>query len=100
MKLLISQNKTDIHRIDEFRTIYIKPDNTMLLGLSSDDTRTTPIGRYDSKFEAKEALRVLAQRLASDSRVVMVPTQDEVKDISFYKERADNGKKTVRRGGS
>ena len=29
-----------------------------------------------------------------------VPSEDEVKNKDFYKARAGNGKKTVRRGGS
>ena len=99
MRLLISQRGTDIFNIDDFRTIFIKKDNTMILGLSNSD-RTMPIGEYQSKEEAHEAIRIITQRLASNSDVVHVPSEDEVKNKDFYKARAGNGKKTVRRGGS
>lgn len=99
MRLLISQRGTDIFNIDGFRTIFIKKDNTMILGLSNSD-RTMPIGEYQSKEEAHEAIRIITQRLASNSDVVHVPSEDEVKNKDFYKVRAGNGKKTVRRGDS
>ena len=99
MRLLISQRGTDIFNVDDFRTIFIKKDNTMILGLSNSD-RTMPIGEYQSKEEAHEAIRIITQRLASNSDVVHVPSEDEVKNKDFYKARAGNGKKTVRRGGS
>ena len=59
-----------------------------------------PIGKYQSKEEAHKAIRIITQRLASNSDVVHVPSEDEVKNKDFYKARAGNGKKTVRRGGS
>ena len=71
----------------------------MILGLSNSD-RTMPIGEYHTQEEAYEAIRIMTQRLASNSDVVHVPTEDEVKNKDFYKARAGNGKKTVRRGDS
>ena len=99
MRLLISQRGTDIFNVDDFRTIFIKKDNTMILGLSNSD-RVMPIGEYQSEEEAREAIRIMTQRLASNRDVVHVPTEDEVKNKDFYKARAGNGKKTVRRGDS
>jgi len=99
LRLLVSQRKTDIFNIDDFRTIFIKQDNVMILGIKNSD-RTMPIGEYQSKEEAHEAIRIMAQRLASNSDVVHVPSEDEVKNKDFYKARAGNGKKTVRRGDS
>ena len=99
MRLLISQRGTDIFNVDDFRTIFIKKDNTMILGLSNSD-RTMPVGEYQSQEEAHEAIRIMTQRLASNSDVVHIPTEDEVKNKDFYKARAGNGKKTVRRGDS
>jgi len=99
LRLLISQRGTDIFNVDDFRTIFIKKDNTMILGLSNSD-RTMPVGEYQSKEEAHEAIRIMTQRLASNSDVVHVPTEDEVKNKDFYKARSGNGKKTVRRGDS
>ena len=99
MRLLISQRGTDIFNVDDFRTIFIKKDNTMILGLSNSD-RTMPAGEYQSKEEAHEAIRIMTQRLSGNGDVVHVPTEDEVKNKDFYKARAGNGKKTVRRGDS
>ena len=98
MRVLISQRGTDIFKVDDLRTIFIKKDNTMILGLSNSD-RTMPVGEYQSQEEAREAIRIMTQRLASNSDVVHVPTEDEVKNKDFYKSRSGNGKKTVRRGG-
>lgn len=99
MRLLVSQRKTDIFNIDDFRTIFIKQDNVMILGIKNSD-RTMPIGEYHTQEEAYEAIRIMTQRLASNSDVVYVPTDNEVKNKDFYKATAGNGKKTVRRGGS
>lgn len=99
MKLLISQRGTDIFKADDFRTIFIKKDNTMILGLSNSD-RTMPVGEYQSEEEAREAIRIMTHRLSGNYDVVHVPSEDEVKKKDFYKARAGNGKKTVRRGGS
>ena len=99
MRLLISQRRTDIFNIDDFRTIFIKLDNVMIFGIKNSD-RTIPIGEYHTKEEAYEAIRIMTQRLASNSDVVYVPTDEEVKNKDFYKAVAGNGKKTVRRGGS
>ena len=99
MRLLISQRRTDIFNIDDFRTIFIKPDDVMIFGVKNSD-RTFPIGEYHTKEEAYEAIRIMIQRLSSNSDVVYVPTNDEVKNKDFYKARAGNGKKTVRRGDS
>ena len=59
-----------------------------------------PVGEYQSKEEAHEAIRIMAQRLSGNGDVVHVPSEDEVKNKDFYKARAGNGKKPVRRGGS
>lgn len=99
MRLLISQRRTDIFNIDEFRTIFVKPDDVMIIGFKNSD-RTMPIGEYRTQEEAYEAIRIITQRLSSNSDVVYVPTDDEVKNKDFYKATAGNGKKTVRRGGS
>lgn len=99
MRLLISQRRTDIFNIDSFRTIFVNHDNAMVLGLLTSD-RTMPVGNYQSKEEAYEAIRIMTQRLASSSDIVYVPTDEEVENKDFYKARAGNGKKTVRRGGS
>ena len=50
----------------------------MILGLSNSD-RTMPVGEYQSKEEAHEAIRIMAQRLSGNGDVVHVPTEDEVK---------------------
>ena len=71
----------------------------MIFGIKNSD-RTIPVGNYHTQEEAYEAIRIMTQRLASNSDVVYVPTDDEVKNKDFYKEMAGNGKKTVRRGGS
>lgn len=97
--MLISQRRTDIFNIDDFRTIFIKPDNVMIFGIKNSD-RTIPIGEYHTQEEAYEAIRIMTQRLASNSDVVYVPTENEVKNKDFYKARSGNGKKTVRRGDS
>ena len=99
LRLLVSQRKTDIFNIDDFRTIFIKQDNVMILGIKNSD-RTMPIGEYHTQGEAYEAIRIMTQRLASNSDVVYAPTDNEVKNKDFYKAMAGNGKKTVRRGGS
>lgn len=99
MRLLISQRGTDIFNIDDFRTIFIKQDNVMILGIKNSD-RTIPVGNYHTQEEAYEAIRIMTQRLSSNSDVVYVPTDDEVKNKNFYKARSGNGKKTVRRGDS
>ena len=99
MRVLISQRRTDMFNMDDFRTIFIKPDNVMILGIKNSD-RTMPIGEYHTQEEAYEAIRIITQRLSSNSDVVYVPTDEEVKNKDFYKSMAGNGKKTVRRGGS
>ena len=58
------------------------------------------IDKLLDKIEAHEVIRIMTQRLASNSDVVHVPTEDEVKNKDFYKARSGNGKKTVRRGDS
>ena len=89
MRLLISQRRTDIFNIDDFRTIFIKPDNVIILGIKNSD-RTMPIGEYHTKEEAYEAIRIITQRLSSTSNVVYVPMDDEVKNKGFYKAMAGN----------
>ena len=71
----------------------------MIFGIKNSD-RTIPIGEYHTQEEAYEAIRIMTQRLASNSDVVYVPTENEVKNKDFYKARSGNGKKTVRRGDS
>ena len=51
LRLLVSQRKTDIFNIDDFRTIFIKQDNVMILGIKNSD-RTMPIGEYHTQEEA------------------------------------------------
>lgn len=99
MQLLVSKRRTDIFRIDEFSTIYVKKDNTMFLGLS-DNGRTVPIGDYKSAEEAREALKIVMQRIAGEQRIVYVPTDEEVVGKAFFKDRSSTGKKAIRRGGS
>ena len=98
MRLLISQRRTDMFNMDDFRTIFIKPDNVMILGIKNSD-RAMPIGEYHTQEEAYEAIRIITQRLSSNSDVVYVPTEDEVKNKDLLN-KAVNGKKTVRRGDS
>ena len=71
----------------------------MILGIKNSD-RTIPVGNYHAQEEAYEAIRIMTQRLSSNSDVVYVPNENEVKNKDFYKARAVNGKKTVRRGDS
>lgn len=92
MKLLISQRGTDIFKADDFRTIFIKKDNTMILGLSNSD-RTMPVGEYQSEEEAREAIRIMTHRLSGNYDVVHVPSEDEVKKKTSIRQGRAMGRK-------
>ena len=99
---LISKNGTDIYNFDHITELYVSNTDSSLRA-NFDNNARYEIERYDRREDAILAMQIISEKIGKQE-VIFTPTQ---KELQAYRarthdtqERANNGKKTVRRGGS
>lgn len=99
--IIVSKDRDSICNFDNVTAVYLNGNSVKIKYTNDGFAR---IGEYNSIKEAEIALEILRNRLRSKSEVCELPTDDEVKAyivrVPESKQRARNGKKTVRRGAS
>ena len=101
---IMCKDKDSIINLDGAPCIFIGSDYITIKAIGTDG-KSYNLGRYNGSPDANVAFEDLCRQLRNpSSNIIEVMTDDDVKaTISRKKterERASNGKKTVRRGGS
>lgn len=99
---LISKNGTDIYNFDHITELFISNTDGSIRANFANNARYE-IERYDRREDAILAIQIISEKIGKQD-VIYTPTP---KELQAYRarthdtqERASNGKKTVRRGGS
>jgi len=103
--VIVSQNKTHIYNFDTVKEIYATPSNSDLSIriILSNDSKGYEVGRYDTNSDRMTAIQMIYEKMSSYN-LIFVPTVEDVRTYLSRThnsvQRAENGRKTVRRGGS
>lgn len=99
---LISKNGTDIYNFDHITELFISNTDGSIRANFANNARYE-IERYDRREDAILAIQIISEKIGKQD-VIYTPTTKELQAYRARthdtKERASNGKKTVRRGGS
>lgn len=102
---VLSRDGKGLFNLDTVEDIYVVGaggDMAVRAGFRSTSKDLT-LGNYDTEIEAKMAMRHLYGALNRGEHSTEMPDKDRIEQLLRpyeAKERAANGKKTVRRGGS
>ena len=101
---IMCKDKDSIVNLDGAPCIFIGSDYVTIKAIGTDG-KSYSLGRYSGSPDAIIAFEALCRQLRNpSSNIIEVMTDDDVKAALSRKrterERAANGKKTVRRGGS
>jgi hypothetical protein len=102
MSWILSKDGTSFFNTDHIVMVYCAGDFILrVLTLSTD--RSYKLGRYSTQEEVETALKIVLKGVM-DNKNVQAPDDEKVyavlRGTNKTKERAANGKKPVRRGGS
>lgn len=101
--VIVSQNRSDMYNLSHVVNIYL--DGIKVKVCTDGSTRGGILGEYKTQDVAWKAFEWLADQLETEKSVIRMPSGKYIEDryrsaLEPVKQRAANGKKTVRRGGS
>ena len=99
MSWILSKDGTSFFNTDHIAMVYCAGDCILRVLLLSSE-RSYKLGRYNTQEEAETALKIVLKGIIAEKDVQAPDNETVYKVIGMSKERAGNGKKTVRRGES
>lgn len=107
---IMTLDGTAIMNSDEIDSIYIAESKNytncaVRCSFTSSGSKDMSLAVYDTQEHAKQAIKILFDAFRLGYSAVKMPKEEEVErkraeETAHVRERAENGKKTVRRGGS